>query len=129
MIRRPPRSTLCQTLFPYTTLFRSLGRVSALDLAVQLRERDHRHVQLLGERLQRPRYLGDLLLPAVLALRAAHELEVVDDDEAELRRGVALQPPRLGAQLEDGERGRVVDEDGRVGEPPCRHCELRELAV
>src|SRR5213082_91625 len=25
-IRRPPRSTLCQTLFPYTTLFRSLQR-------------------------------------------------------------------------------------------------------
>src|SRR5213082_3765840 len=25
MIRRPPRSTLCQTLFPYTTLFRSPG--------------------------------------------------------------------------------------------------------
>src|SRR5213082_4318627 len=24
MIRRPPRSTLCQTLFPYTTLFRSM---------------------------------------------------------------------------------------------------------
>src|SRR5213082_3976296 len=24
MIRRPPRSTLCQTLFPYTTLFRSV---------------------------------------------------------------------------------------------------------
>src|SRR5213082_3719569 len=28
MIRRPPRSTLCQTLFPYTTLFRSPGCVS-----------------------------------------------------------------------------------------------------
>src|SRR5213082_1767273 len=27
MIRRPPRSTLCQTLFPYTTLFRSLLRL------------------------------------------------------------------------------------------------------
>src|SRR5213082_3200930 len=26
MIRPPPRSTLCQTLFPYTTLFRSLDR-------------------------------------------------------------------------------------------------------
>src|SRR5213082_3840211 len=25
MIRPPPRSTLCQTLFPYTTLFRSPG--------------------------------------------------------------------------------------------------------
>src|SRR5213082_3567264 len=29
MIRRPPRSTLCQTLFPYTTLFRSRGTSNA----------------------------------------------------------------------------------------------------
>src|SRR3546814_3453913 len=28
MIRRPPRSTRTDTLFPYTTLFRSLGRVT-----------------------------------------------------------------------------------------------------
>src|SRR3546814_7670576 len=28
MIRRPPRSTRPDTLFPYTTLFRSLGRVA-----------------------------------------------------------------------------------------------------
>src|SRR5213082_3259127 len=33
MIRRPPRSTLCQTLFPYTTLFRSFG---ALDVFVNV---------------------------------------------------------------------------------------------
>src|SRR3546814_10209481 len=30
MIRRPPRSTRTDTLFPYTTLFRSLGRHAAL---------------------------------------------------------------------------------------------------
>src|SRR3546814_9444517 len=29
MIRRPPRSTLTDTLFPYTTLFRALARLSA----------------------------------------------------------------------------------------------------
>src|SRR3546814_1409517 len=29
MIRRPPRSTLTDTLFPYTTLFRSLGSARA----------------------------------------------------------------------------------------------------
>src|SRR3546814_6978738 len=29
MIRRPPRSTRTDTLFPYTTLFRSRGRVAA----------------------------------------------------------------------------------------------------
>src|SRR3546814_17399500 len=30
MIRRPPRSTRTDTLFPYTTLFRSLGAYSRL---------------------------------------------------------------------------------------------------
>src|SRR3546814_11553754 len=29
MIRRPPRSTRTDTLFPYTTLFRSLGEATA----------------------------------------------------------------------------------------------------
>src|SRR3546814_19741734 len=32
MIRRPPRSTLTDTLFPYTTLFRSLARLEVLHL-------------------------------------------------------------------------------------------------
>src|SRR5213082_4007814 len=43
MIRRPPRSTLCQTLFPYTTLFRSLAPRRLLALAL----RDHRTRLLL----------------------------------------------------------------------------------
>src|SRR3546814_15426483 len=30
MIRRPPRSTRTDTLFPYTTLFRSVGRLDRL---------------------------------------------------------------------------------------------------
>src|SRR3546814_15206439 len=30
MIRRPPRSTRTDTLFPYTTLFRSLGEVAGV---------------------------------------------------------------------------------------------------
>src|SRR3546814_10764556 len=39
MIRRPPRSTLTDTLFPYTTLFRSA------ELRLHLRQ----HVEPLGE--------------------------------------------------------------------------------
>src|SRR5881296_4586591 len=31
MIRRPPRSTRCCTLFPYTTLFRSLGLIRSTE--------------------------------------------------------------------------------------------------
>src|SRR3546814_4513352 len=40
MIRRPPRSTRTDTLFPYTTLFRSEGRAPAV--------RVHRAVHLPG---------------------------------------------------------------------------------
>src|SRR3546814_4800067 len=32
MIRRPPRSTRTDTLFPYTTLFRSGGVIDAIDV-------------------------------------------------------------------------------------------------
>src|SRR3546814_14431550 len=35
MIRRPPRSTLTDTLFPYTTLFRSLFPPEAIDAFLQ----------------------------------------------------------------------------------------------
>src|SRR5213082_2241378 len=42
MIRRPPRSTLCQTLFPYTTLFRSV----LLDQLASQSERLRRQCQL-----------------------------------------------------------------------------------
>src|SRR3546814_3791050 len=44
MIRRPPRSTRTDTLFPYTTLFRSLGIVGGeqIDLArLVIARRDH----------------------------------------------------------------------------------------
>src|SRR3546814_13401922 len=34
MIRRPPRSTRTDTLFPYTTLFRSLKRIPSLQGAI-----------------------------------------------------------------------------------------------
>src|SRR3546814_5653426 len=40
MIRRPPRSTRTDTLFPYTTLFRSAGRICSLPVRC-LPERIH----------------------------------------------------------------------------------------
>src|SRR3546814_3452329 len=36
MIRRPPRSTRTDTLFPYTTLFRSVGACGSGNLIVEL---------------------------------------------------------------------------------------------
>src|SRR3546814_5389794 len=40
MIRRPPRSTRTDTLFPYTTLFRSLGRADQRDQQQHRRQHD-----------------------------------------------------------------------------------------
>src|SRR3546814_3929791 len=80
MIRRPPRSTRTDTLFPYTTLFRSLDRhQERLVLrTVGLRNRAvHRFHQ------RQDRLLADLV---VLALqrrqrRALHDRNVVRSEE------------------------------------------------
>src|SRR3546814_18948796 len=56
MIRRPPRSTRTDTLFPYTTLFRSRHRLP--DIARKLRA----DAQRLGDRA-----IGGRLAPAELA--------------------------------------------------------------
>src|SRR3546814_98280 len=75
MIRRPPRSTRTDTLFPYTTLFRSLREhpleVALEDLAVGVTR------QRFGDEADRDRHLecrqmaGDPLLQFVLARGAA----------------------------------------------------------
>src|SRR5881296_2997726 len=41
MIRRPPKSTRCCTLFPYTTLFRSLQAARGFEPGMRIRRRVH----------------------------------------------------------------------------------------
>src|SRR3546814_11375478 len=53
MIRRPPRSTRTDTLFPYTTLFRSFpveadGQMLWRALALRRREWEQRHDRISG---------------------------------------------------------------------------------
>src|SRR3546814_13383270 len=59
MIRRPPRSTRTDTLFPYTTLFRSLEGVFVHHLAADIvtlghyfSSLEHRHVDVAVHRQQ-----------------------------------------------------------------------------
>src|SRR3546814_1265016 len=71
MIRRPPRSTRTDTLFPYTTLFRSLRHAEADDEEHASREQ-HRlgvHAEPLG----------------VLAGRLGHQQDVVQADDRHQR--------------------------------------------
>src|SRR3546814_2808300 len=55
MIRRPPRSTRTDTLFPYTTLVRSQQAVAELRLEAAAQRGE---VDLFGHRLRIPRLRG-----------------------------------------------------------------------
>src|SRR3546814_10270833 len=65
MIRRPPRSTRTDTLFPYTTLFRSACRTVRCRVGQHHRRLEARHQALVGvggrvgERVDRARVLED----------------------------------------------------------------------
>src|SRR3546814_2923146 len=80
MIRRPPRSTRTDTLFPYTTLFRS---VDAADVAVQV-DPDARPVQPRRHLLDVGRLAG-----AVVALD--HDPPVARETRQDRQRGVVVE--------------------------------------
>src|SRR3546814_2328258 len=84
MIRRPPRSTRTDTLFPYTTLFRSVERLSteaeivflalpeaaSAELAPVLLERGRRVIDLSGAFRIRDEAQRQRWYPATAALRS-----------------------------------------------------------
>src|SRR3546814_5744409 len=57
MIRRPPRSTRTDTLFPYTTLFRSLGH-------------GHHLVERRGDQARKPDHVGIIFVRGFEDLRS-----------------------------------------------------------
>src|SRR3546814_8752394 len=74
MIRRPPRSTRTDTLFPYTTLFRSNRLIHGAPAFLALLQRHHESL--------------------LQALRHALDIEGIDDDgavELQLRAGEARE--------------------------------------
>src|SRR3546814_8035426 len=106
MIRRPPISTRTDTLFPYTTLFRSLGEIDGVELGLRLaghRDR-HRRLAVRGAH-QRHDAVGKLLLevlgdgPQVLASDALHHPRQELDAADVLRPGLG-RAPRTAAHRE-----------------------------
>src|SRR3546814_18438275 len=115
MIRRPPRSTRTDTLFPYTTLFRSVARDHALhrllhDALRILAFKDLAHSPFLDA-------AGVAGVPVELLvgelLAGQLHLLGVDDDHV-----VATVPARREARLEldDKTLGDLPSEEARVAE-------------
>ena len=86
---------------------------SGLGCTRQLRQRHDRHAELLREALERSRNRRNLGLAAFKASAPLHQLDVIDDDEAE---AAVLAPlaPRARAKLERIERRRLVNQDRRL---------------
>src|SRR3546814_14440797 len=100
MIRRPPRSTRTDTLFPYPTLFRSVGRVAlgALDVDLGL---DDRNQAVRRDALR----FGELLLDDRLDPRRVAEV----DDAAHLGPEHALRDRTIAQPVEVGHRLHQLD--------------------
>src|SRR3546814_2077037 len=94
MIRRPPRSTRTDTLFPYTTLFRS-SRTQAIEEGLHL-QHDRPGAFATDRRNQEPRLLpaesGDDLLRLRPRLVLEHQVGLVEDQPTRIvqHRRVAL---------------------------------------
>src|SRR2546425_9590381 len=99
MIRRPPRSTL----FPYTTLFRSLVTV-VLDVIRQPQrvERPHRPVEVGKRRLDETRpdveADGDRHLPAATFFSSSRNSARIFAASTPLARAFAIQSSMIGAE-------------------------------
>src|SRR3546814_15544009 len=100
MIRRPPKSTRTDTLFPYTTLFRS-GAVVDLEPPAQRVQVD------LGTGIFAPRQLHRVERPRHRQLRPAKPPQL-GVEEAHVERGVVDYQHRVAEELQDlvGEGGK-----------------------
>src|SRR3546814_13574888 len=98
MIRRPPRSTRTDTLFPYTSLFRSLppAAIAAQPLQ-QLRQLGHAQERVVVDGWQRQRH--HIEIGGGVLLQARHDHQRVAEQLVEPR------PEFLG----DGERLALLD--------------------
>src|SRR3546814_18784727 len=107
MNRRPPRSTRTDTLFPYTTLFRSLRGVIGADA---FRREVQRVAQIGRERVIRP---GAFLLRNATSARV--QIEAVELRGIIGERGVAPGlPPRDDRSDVGGQTGRASCRAGVV---------------
>src|SRR3546814_7969941 len=103
MIRRPPRSTRTYTLFPYTTLFRSLGRSGPARLLSRHRPSDEFP---RGQGRQRKRRHAHEHRDAQRRLYAQGRHSAVQSRHAASRQRV---PPPMAQRLLAGSRGQHDD--------------------
>src|SRR3546814_16046829 len=111
MIRRPPRSTRTDTLFPYTTLFRSTAP-RAEQVVVEADEKAHDAGLVLARHIDDRAIARDAGRPAVAG--AVLEIEIIAIGTAGGR------PDPRGPRAAFGGGGRVDSPFALIGRAACR---------
>src|SRR3546814_18593251 len=130
MIRRPPRSTRTDTLFPYTTLFRSEHEVQRFDRCIPDALRGQRTRQLVveaGLELAAPAVEDEIQMHG-LAVPEHGDRAVIARPDIVRRRCEKMQAvvARAGPEQVRGQAGDIEaggrSEERRVGEECGRSC-------
>src|SRR5881275_3714124 len=86
MIRRPPRSTLFRTLFPYTTLFRSVGLLGYTYARCGRRAQALAELDRLGAEVRQGRFVSHLALAIIHTGLGDNERALAELDSAYVER-------------------------------------------
>src|SRR3546814_14940850 len=116
MIRRPPRLTLTDTLFPYTTLFRSAGRASAYPLHLPSSARQSFAVLA---RIMHSSPPNRNQTPGRVSGRSDRDIDAHGDDEQGER---TLEQQLVGGKLPAEQNAQCCPDDttGEIGRASCR---------
>src|SRR3546814_18838545 len=114
MIRRPPRATRTDTLFPYTTLFRSGEKAASV-------RRLHR-TSLSAETIDGPSRAKPLhhILAGILTLSAGWKPPLGDTLAGHLRRDLDEESLDIGCIADDGWFTKCADSFEQIGRASCR---------
>src|SRR3546814_17190989 len=116
MIRRPPRSTRTDTLFPYTTLFRSNG-------VDKCRSHPLNEEMTVFKALDEKTLVAGQIAPADLAAAKALGVTTVINNRPD---GEAPDQPRGSAIAEEAQAARLgSSEERRVGKEGVSTCRYR----
>src|SRR3546814_17752378 len=113
MIRRPPRSTRTDTLFPYTTLFRSEEEELA-----ELRANMQKGARLADDIAAAGQLLEGSAGGLSLLRQAARRLERIADEHAKLGQALAPIDPSVIAAAESD--APIATAGAEVASPPAR---------